>query len=211
MLVVRYRVDMTGIADRYIAFEGIEGAGKSTVAREVARHLADSGREVVAVREPGGTDLGERVREILLGDGEPPAPLAEAALFAASRAQLIHTVVRPALEAGRWVIADRSAYSSLAYQGIGRGLGLEKIRTLNDIAIGGLWPGRVVLLRLGTAEGLARQAVDDRIGSEELPFHDAVANGFDALAGAEPDRFLVVDASQPVADVVIEAIERLGL
>lgn len=202
---------MTGLADRYIAFEGIEGAGKSTVAREVARHLADSGREVLAVREPGGTDLGERVREILLGDGEPPAPLAEAALFAASRAQLIHTVVRPALEAGRWVIADRSAYSSLAYQGIGRGLGLENVRTLNDIAIGGLWPGRVVLLRLATAEGLARQVVDDRIGGEELPFHEAVANGFDVLAGAETDRFVVVDASQPVSDVVIETIERLGL
>ncbi len=202
---------MTELADRYIAFEGIEGAGKSTVARKVVRHLNDSGRDAVFVREPGGTEVGERVREILLGDGEAPAPLAEAALFAASRAQLIHAVVRPALEAGKWVITDRSAYSSLAYQAIGRDLGLEDVRRLNDIAIGGLWPGRVVLLRLTTGDGLARQAVDDRIGGEGTSFHESVADGFDSLAAAEPDRFVVVDASRPVSDVVSDAIERLGL
>lgn len=202
---------MTELADRYIAFEGIEGAGKSTVARKVADHLNDSGRDAIFVREPGGTEVGERVREILLGDGEAPAPLAEAALFAASRAELIHTVVRPALEAGKWVVTDRSAYSSLAYQAIGRDLGLEDVRRLNDIAIGGLWPGRVVLLRLTTGDGLARQAVDDRIGGEETSFHEAVADGFVSLAAAEPERFIVVDASRPISVVVNDAVERLGL
>lgn len=202
---------MTDLAHRYIAFEGIEGAGKSTVARQVADHLRNKGDEVMLVREPGGTQVGERIRQILLGDGEAPSPLAEAALFAASRAQLVHSIVRPALVAGSWVISDRTAYSSLAYQAIGRGLDLDSIRKLNDIAIGGLWPETVVLLRVETGEGLARQAVDDRIGGEAATFHQSVAAGFDALATAEPDRFVVVDAAQPIAAVVAAVIERLGL
>jgi dTMP kinase len=202
---------MTDLARRYIAFEGIEGAGKSTVARHVADHLRAGGHDVVLVREPGGTEVGERVRQILLGDGEAPSPLAEAALFAASRAQLVHTIVRPALTAGSWVISDRTAYSSLAYQAIGRGLDLEAIRTLNDIAIDGLWPGTVVLLKVDTDEGLARQAVDDRIGGEAVDFHRAVTAGFNSLAAAEPERFVVVDASEAIEDVAAAVIDRLGL
>ncbi len=202
---------MTDLARRYIAFEGIEGAGKSTVARRVADHLHATGHQVVLVREPGGTEVGESIREILLGDGEAPSSLAEAALFAASRAQLVHTIVRPALLAGKWVISDRTAYSSLAYQAIGRGLDLDAIRTLNDIAIGGLWPGTVVLLKVETDRGLARQAVDDRIGGEDATFHIAVAAGFDSLAAAEPERFIVVDASKAIEDVAAAVIERLGL
>jgi dTMP kinase len=132
-------------------------------------------------------------------------------LFAASRAQLVETVVMPALEDGSWVISDRTAYSSLAYQALGRGLDLDEIRTLNDVAIGGLWPGTVVLLRLDADEGLARQAVDDRIGGEGAEFHRLVAEGFDRLAAEEPDRFVVVDASQPFDRVVQDIIERLGL
>lgn len=202
---------MTELADKYIAFEGIEGSGKSTVARKVAAYLNDSARTAILVREPGGTEVGEKVREILLGNGEAPSPRAEAALFAASRAQLVHAVVRPALEAGAWVVSDRSAYSSLAYQAVGRGLDLEEIRTVNDIAIDGLWPGRVVLLRLDTDVGLARQAVDDRIGGEDSSFHEAVTAGFDALAAAEPDRFVIVDASDSVSNVFRNSIEGLGL
>jgi dTMP kinase len=199
------------LAARYIAFEGIEGAGKSTVANRVADHLRTSGVDVVAVREPGGTLVGERIRKILLEDAEGPVPLAEAALFAASRAQLIHDVVKPALAAGSWVLSDRSAYSSLAYQAIGRGLGLERIRELNDIAIDRVWPGRVVLLRLAATDGLARQAVDDRIGGEGEAFHRSVADAFDQLAAAEPDRFLVVDATMTIDEVVVASIEGLGL
>jgi len=196
---------------RYIAFEGIEGAGKSTVAQRVADHIRTSGAEVSTVREPGGTLVGERIRQILLEDEEGPVPLAEAALFAASRAQLVHDVVRPALTSGGWVISDRSAYSSLAYQAIGRELGLERIRELNDIAIDGLWPDRVVLLRLEATDGLARQAVDDRIGGEGETFHRRVADAFDQLAAAEPERFVVVDATMSIDDVVAASIEGLGL
>ena len=199
------------LAPRYIAFEGIEGAGKSTVAQRVADHIRATGADVVAVREPGGTLVGERIRRILLEDEEGPVPLAEAALFAASRAQLIHDVVKPALAAGSWVLSDRSAYSSLAYQAIGRGLGLERIRELNDIAIDGVWPDRVVLLRLEATDGLARQAVDDRIGGEGEAFHRSVADAFDQLAAAEPDRFLVVDATMTIDEVVAASIKGLGL
>lgn len=203
---------MTGdLTDRYIAFEGIEGAGKSTVAQRVAEHIRSSGSEVTAVREPGGTLVGERIRRILLEDEEGPVPLAEAALFAASRAQLVHDVVKPALASGGWVVSDRSAYSSLAYQAIGRGLGLERIRELNDTAIDGVWPGRVVLLRLQATDGLARQAVDDRIGGEGESFHLRVAEAFDKLAAAEPERFVIVDATMPISEVVAASIEGLGL
>ena len=198
-------------AARYIAFEGIEGSGKSTVSKRVAEHIRASGADVVTVREPGGTSVGERIRRILLEDEDGPAPLSEAALFAASRAQLIHEVVKPAIASGAWVVSDRSAYSSLAYQAIGRDLGLDRIRQLNDIAIEGLWPDRVVLLRLEATDGLARQAVDDRIGGEGETFHRRVADAFDQLAAAEPDRFVIVDATMTIDDVVAASIEGLGL
>lgn len=163
------------------------------------------------VREPGGTDVGEVVRGILLDEVQDPAPRTEAVLFAASRAELVATVVRPALEAGEWVVSDRTAYSSLAYQAYGRGLDLESIRTLNDIAIDGWWPDIVVLLRVDVDAGLRRQSVDDRIGGEAAAFHARVAHGFDSLAAAEPDRFLVVDASKPLNEVVAAVIEGLSL
>ncbi len=201
---------MTDIAARYIAFEGIEGAGKSTVCARIADHIAQRGDDVLVVREPGGTDVGERIRDILLGNGEPPTPLAEAILFAASRAQLIESTVAPALARGTWVLSDRTAYSSLAYQAFGRDLGLDRIRTINDIAIGGLWPGTVVLLRVATGRGLERQAVGDRIGDESIEFHERVAKGFDSLAALEPDRFLVVDASRGIDAVVEDVIGRLA-
>ena len=134
---------------RYIAFEGIEGAGKSTIAKHVAKRLEAEGHAVVRVREPGGTDVGEAVRSILLDGTHHPNPRSEAALFAAARAQLVHDVVLPALEQGAFVLSDRSAYSSLAYQAGGRGIALDEIRTLNDIAIDGVWPGIVVLLLAG--------------------------------------------------------------
>lgn len=196
---------------RYIAFEGIEGSGKSTVCRLVAEHLRSAGEPVTLVREPGGTDVGEVVRGILLDEVQDPAPRTEAVLFAASRAELVATVVRPALEAGEWVVSDRTAYSSLAYQAYGRGLDLESVRTLNDIAIDGCWPEIVVLLRVDVDAGLGRQSVDDRIGGEDAAFHARVAAGFEALAQAEPERFLVVDASKPLKEVVNAVIEGLSL
>lgn len=194
---------------RYIAFEGVEGAGKSTVVAHVARHLGDLGVSVVLVREPGGTTVGEDIREILLGGEHHPSARAEATLFAAARAQLVVEKVTPALENGSWVLTDRSAYSSLAYQAVGRGLDLDEIRQLNDIALGGVWPDTVILLRLEAEAGLSRQAVSDRIGDESGAFHARVAAAFDMLAEREPDRFVVVDASAPSEEVVASVIAAL--
>ena len=196
--------------NRYIAFEGVEGAGKSSVAAAVAERLRASGIDVLEVREPGGTSVGEAVRAILLDGEQHPLPRAEAALFASARAQLIAERVRPALEAGRWVVSDRSAYSSLAYQAGGRGLPMDEVRTLNDIAIGGLWPTTVFLLRIESDQGLLRQAVADRIGAESGAFFAQVVRTFDELAEAEPDRFDVVDATVGLDEVVEEVIARLA-
>lgn len=194
---------------RYVAFEGTEGAGKSSVVARIADRLRSMGSDVVTVREPGGTAVGEAIRSILL-DGDPvPMARAEAALFAAARAQLMAEIVVPALERGAWVLSDRSVYSSLAYQAGGRGIPTDEVRELNDIALGGLWPDVVVLLRIDSDGGLRRQAASDRIGDEDPSFHDAVVDAFDALAGDEPDRFEVIDASQPIDLVVAEIMERL--
>jgi len=196
---------------RYLAFEGVEGAGKSSVAGAIAKRITRTGGQVVRVREPGGTPVGERVRDILLSGEVHPLPRSEAALFASARAQLVAEVVVPALEAGSWVISDRSAYSSLAYQSGGRGLPLDDVYRLNDIALGGVWPSTVVLLRVGTTDGLARQSDPDRIGGESEAFFDDVVATFDALAAAEPERFIVVDATQPLDAVISEVADGLGM
>lgn len=191
----------------YIAFEGIEGAGKSTVAKRVAAQLEADGRYVVRVREPGGTAVGEPIREILLSHDLAPEPWTEALLFAAARAQLAAEVVGPALEAGAWVLSDRSVYSSLAYQGAGRDLGIEAVRSVNEPGLLGVWPSLVILLAVDARDGLARQAVGDRIGDEGVHFQQAVADGFAAVAASEPDRFVTIDASAPL-DAVADAAYR---
>jgi dTMP kinase len=137
--------------------------------------------------------------------------MTEAVLFAAARAQLVAEIVAPALASGSWVLSDRSAYSSLAYQAGGRGLELADVRTLNDIAIGGLWPDTVVLLHTDSRTGLGRQSVGDRIGDESREFHESVAAAFDALAAQEPLRFVVIDATRPLADVVDATLEAIGI
>lgn len=193
----------------YVAFEGIEGAGKSTVARVFAERLEAEGEPVVFVREPGGSDVGERIRAVLLDPGGKIQPWAEALLFAAARAELVRNTVMPALEEGSWVVSDRSAYSSLAYQGAGRGLGIEPVRTVNDLAIGGRWPDVVVLLRIDAGLGLDRQRDPDRIGSEGLEFQHLVSDAFDRLAAADVGRFVVVDAAGPLEEIVEEVWEQI--
>ena len=188
----------------YVALEGIEGAGKSTVAVSLAALIAGAGHDVMTVREPGGTPTGEKVRQILLETDGSVAPWPEALLFSAARAQLAADVVEPALEAGTWVVSDRSVYSSLAYQGAGRGLGIEAVRAVNAPGLGRTWPDLVALLQLGVVDGLARQEVPDRIGAAGHGFLAVVAEGFSRLAEAEPERFVVVDATMPVADVAAE-------
>jgi dTMP kinase len=199
----------------FVTLEGGEGAGKSTQARALAERLAAAGRTAVLTREPGGTPFGEIARALVLhhalSAGGEPVPVGETAellLFAASRAQLVDSVIRPALERGMVVICDRFADSTVAYQGYGRGIDLDEIASANAIATRGLRPDLTVLLDLPVATGLERrlgERAPDQFEREALAFHGRVRDGFLALAAAEPDRWLVVDAAQPPA-VVTDAI-----
>ncbi len=180
----------------FITFEGIDGSGKTTQVELLREHLAGEGREVVATREPGGTTLGEKVREILLrGDGM--APWAEAALFTAARAELVDRVIAPALDRGADVVCDRYLDSSLAYQGIARGLGLERVLDMNLPAVRGLLPDRSFFLILDPADAKRRSADDpDRIESEDDEFRWRVDGAYRELASTFPNRVVEVDASQ---------------
>lgn len=195
---------------KYVAFEGIDGAGKSTVASRFADALEASGEPVVRVREPGGTEVGEGIREILLGHDWNPAPWPEALLFAAARAQLAAEVIGPALASGAWVVGDRSVYSSLAYQGAARGLGVDTVRAVNEAGLGEVWPDLVVLLEVDPETALARQDDADRIGAEGVEFQQAVADAFANLAADERERFLVVNAGADLDDVVAAVVAALG-
>src|SRR5262245_45545290 len=181
----------------FVTFEGIDGSGKTTQAALLAEWARGGGHEVVAVREPGGTALGERIRELLL-DGPEMTPWAEAALFAAARAELAERVIRPALERGAWVVCDRYVDSSLAYQGAARGLGVEAVRELNDVATGGLVPDVTFVLLLDLDDALARRSGrPDRIEREDDEFVRRVDACYRELAAASPGRYVALDGSLP--------------
>jgi dTMP kinase len=182
----------------FIAFEGVEGAGKGTQIRLARDFLVDMGFEVLVTREPGGTGLGERLRDALLADREAIDSRAEALLFAASRAQHVTKVIRPALEEGKFVLCDRYLDSSLAYQGAGRGLGEHDVLSLNVWATQGLFPDLVLLLHVEPEKGRARSGDDpDRIEAEDETFHAKVADAFLRIAEDHPERFVVVNADAP--------------
>ena len=194
-----------GDPGRLIAFEGVEGAGKSTQLELLRQALSGRGREVVVTREPGGTPAGERIRALLLDPEVELHPWAEALLFAAARAELVEAVIRPALERGAVVLCDRYLDSSLAYQGGARGLGRGPVEAVNRFATGGLLPDLVVLLDLDPAEGLGRRGRDrDRIEAQDLGFHRRVRQAFRDLAATDPGRFAVVDAAAPVDEVAAQ-------
>ncbi len=195
----------------FISFEGLDGCGKTTQAALLAEAASAGGREVVPVREPGGTAPGEHIRSLLLDPALRIGPWAEALLYAAARAQLVEEVIRPALERGATVIADRFIDSSLAYQGCARGLGVEEVLEVNRVATRGLLPDRTVLLVLGTAEAAGRRGEPDRIEAEGDGFHRRVADGFDAAARRFPERIAVVDASGTPTQVAARVREAVGL
>jgi dTMP kinase len=195
------------VSARYIGFEGVEGAGKSTIVGDVAACLEASGHEVVVVREPGGTPVGEEIRRLLLHSDEV-TEWTEAALFAAARAELVRRVVAPALERGAFVLSDRTLYSSLAYQGGARGLGVAEVRALNERVLGGVLPDIVVLLEVDPGVGFARETDRDRIGSEGLAFQQRVAQVYREIAEIDP-AVHVVDATRSQAAVVADVLSLL--
>lgn len=198
---------------KLITFEGPEGAGKSTQAAMLIAKLEARGIEVIYTREPGGTKLGEAIRGILQYNaaGEDPCAESEVLLFEASRAQLVRTVIQPALDRGAWVLCDRFADSTTAYQGFGRGFSVELMETINRFAIGTAVPDMTILLDVNVSLGMQRCAKRqigkkiqyDRIESEALEFHEKVRQGYLELARRFPDRFRKVDAmrlAEPVAE-----------
>lgn len=188
----------------YIAFEGIEGCGKSTQANSLAERMRDEGYEVVATRETGGTDIGARIRDVLHDpENTHLDPIAEALLIAGDRAQHRAEVLAPALASGRHVVSDRSVHSTIAYQGYGRRLPLEMVTAVNDWALQGRWPDLVVLLDVPHEEAMHRlhNRNLDRFEQEDEFFFGRVRAGFQTMASSDPDRWLIVDGTEPRSDI----------
>ena len=186
----------------YIAFEGIDGSGKTNLSENLSTILDSLNKKHIIVREPGGTSVGEGIRELLLSHDYQVNPLAEALLMSASRAQLIQETVIPTINNGQVVVTDRSAYSSVAYQGVGRGLGYQEIYQLNDLAIDGFWPEKVILLDIDPKISLSRQKIADRIGSGEVDFFQKVRSGYLKLADEFESQFLVLNATKSIDENV---------
>lgn len=188
----------------FITFEGSEGCGKSTQAKALWRKLARLGIPVELTHEPGGTALGNQLRRTLkMGHQDKISPLAELFLFAACRIQLVTEVIRPSLQQGKVVICDRFADSTTAYQGYGRGLALETIKKINELATQEVKPNLTILLDIPTQKGLGRKqsTTNDRFEAEDIVFHNKVRDGYLKLAAGEPERWLVIDATLPRARI----------
>jgi len=188
---------------KFITIEGPDGAGKTTQVRKISEYLKSRGVKVLVTREPGGTSLGEKLRELLLAlEGESPVPEAEALIYAASRAQLVTKVIKPALESGFIVLCDRFVDSSLAYQGWARGLGIERLKDINGWFLKDTWPDITIVLDIDPVQSLKRiSGKKDRLENENLAFHRKVREGFLQLKALYPDRIKIVDASQDARHV----------
>ena len=201
----------------FLSFEGGEGSGKSVQAKLLAETLASRGHEPVLTREPGGTPAGERIREIVLHAKEIPlSPEAQVLLYSTARAQNVRDVIRPALEAGKIVVADRFFDSTLAYQGHGHGVALDLIRDVTRLACGDLVPDRTFLLDIAVDKGLARsgwraQQKWDRFEVLDIAFHERVREGYRRLAAAEPTRWVVIDADRDEAAIAKDVQRELHM
>ena len=199
---------------RLITIEGLDGAGKTTLAAGLERALAPRVGAIRVLREPGGVELAERVRALVKDPGLRVGARAEALLYAAARAQLVEEAVAPLLDTGVWVVLDRFVDSSLAYQGAGRELGVDAVRAVNEFGTGGLQPDRTLLLRIDPASGRARLAgrgdAPDRLELEDEVFFRAVSAAYDRLAAAEPERIRVLDADADPDAVLAGALAALA-
>jgi dTMP kinase len=199
---------------KLITIEGIDGAGKSTLAVGLAETLVERGIAVQLLREPGGVRAAERIRELVADPELEIGARAEALLYAAARAQLVEEALRPLLDDGTWVLLDRFVDSSLAYQGGGRRLGIDAIRDINEFAIQGLRPDRTLLLVIdpgaGRARSQARGGPADRLENEQRDFFDRTADAYRMLADRDPERIRTIEAAQPPADVLQSAIDAIS-
>ena len=206
----------------FITFEGPEGSGKSTQLPKLAQFLEESGVSVLKTREPGGTKIGDQIREVLVRmDNTELHPRTEILLFLAARAQLVEELIIPSLQEGKIILCDRYGDSTLAYQGYGHGLDLEILRAMLHFATGGLKPDLTILLDVDVMTGLKRKKIKDewnRLDAFELSFHERVRDGYHILAGQEPERWKIVDATQEPEQVqkeiralVLDAIENKSI
>jgi dTMP kinase len=199
---------------RLITIEGIDGAGKTTLATGLVVALRDRGIEVAALREPGGVPAAERIRNLVIDPELHVTPRTEALLYAAARAQLVEEALEPLLRAGRWVLLDRFIDSSLAYQGGGRELGIDSVRAINEFAIRTTWPDRTLLLtidpELGRIRSGTRAGEPDRLERERNDFFDRTAAAYLELAAEDPGRIRLIDASRPPDEVLSSALAELA-
>jgi dTMP kinase len=199
---------------RLITIEGIDGAGKTTLASALLDALRARGLDVLLLREPGGVAAAERIRDVVIDPDLHVAARTEALLYAAARAQLVEEAIEPLLRDGRWVLLDRFIDSSLAYQGGGRELGIDSVRAINDFAIRTAWPDRTLLLMidsgLGRRRSQSRAAAPDRLEREQNEFFDRTAAAYLELAAEDPERIRKVDASRPPHEVLAAALDELA-